>query len=251
MPSSHQDWSPETYLRNAAFVPELGKGVLDLLNPQPGERILDIGCGEGLLSAKIQAAGAHVYAIDLSPHQVQGTRARGVDAHVMDGHDLDFENEFDAVFSNAALHWMRPISKVFDNIYKALKPGGRFIAEMGGAGNIASIRTALYAALEQRGVNPSRHDPWSFPGPGEAKYLLKQAGFQVKSLDIFGRPTQLPGDIGDWLDTFASSFLFSLDASLHDEVLNEVREALRPELMDKTNTWVADYVRLKFEVVKL
>ncbi|MBL4692647.1 MAG: class I SAM-dependent methyltransferase [Magnetovibrio sp.] len=251
MPSPRQDWSPETYLRNAAFVPEMGASVLDLLNPQPGERILDIGCGEGSLSAKIQASGANVFAIDLSPEQVQGAQARGVEAHVMDGRDIDFDNEFDAVFSNAALHWMRPISKVFINVAKALKPGGRFVAEMGGAGNIAAIRTALYQALEARGINPSRHDPWSFPGPGEATYLLGKAGFEVKSLDIFARPTELPGDIGGWLDTFASSFLKGLESTEHDAVLDEVRQALKPQLLNSQDIWVADYVRLKFEVVKL
>jgi len=251
MPSSRQDWSPETYLRNAAFVPQLGHDVLDMLNPQPGERILDLGCGEGLLSEKIQACGSTVLAVDLSPDQVQGTRSRGIEALVMDGRDLDFENEFDAVFSNAALHWMKPISQVFENVSRALKPGGRFVAETGGAGNIESIRTALYDALHTRDINPSQHDPWSFLKADEATDMLGQAGFKIETLDVFSRPTDLPGDIGGWLSTFASPFFKAVDESEHDMLLDEIRTALKPQLMNTDDVWVADYVRLKFEVVKI
>lgn len=249
-PSPRQDWSPETYLRNAAFVPELGKGVVDLLNAQAGERILDLGCGEGTLSAVIQAAGASVLAIDSSAAQVDATRARGLNAEVMDGRELDFSAEFDAVFSNAALHWMRPISKVFDNVFQALKPGGRFVVEMGGAGNISAIRSALYDALEARGLNPSRYDPWSFPGPGEARGLLQQAGFDVEALSLHRRPTALPGDIAEWLDTFARPYLMALHETEHDALIDEVRDVLRPQLLNADGVWVADYVRLKFKAVK-
>lgn len=250
MNSPRTDWSPETYLRNASFVPELGRGVVDLLDPQPGERILDLGCGEGMLSVQIQAQGADVLAIDLSPSQVEATRARGIEAQVLNGLDMDFTAQFDAVFSNAALHWMRPISHVFANVFRALKPGGRFVAEMGGAGNIASIRTALYDALEARGHNPSRYDPWSFPGPGEARGILTRAGFTVETLGLHRRPTELPGDIGGWLDTFARHYLAALDPAEHDALMDEVREALRPQLVNADGVWVADYVRLKFKAVK-
>lgn len=245
-----QDWSPETYLRHASFVPAMGRGALGMLAPQAGERILDLGCGEGTLSLDILAAGADVLAIDLSPAQVAGARKRGVKAEVMDGRALDFVAEFDAVFSNAALHWMRPVSQVFDNVFRALKPGGRFVAEMGGAGNISLIRTALYDALEARGLNPSRFDPWTFPGPGEARGLLRASGFSVEELHLFRRPTELPGDIGDWLDTFAAPYLSALDADEHDTVVDEVRERLRPQLVNDKGVWVADYVRLTFKAVK-
>jgi SAM-dependent methyltransferase len=250
MSSAHSDWSPETYLRNASFVPQLGQSVLELLDPKPGERILDIGCGEGMLTVQIQAAGAEVLAVDLSPAQVEAARARGVKAEVADGCDLDFSGAFDAVFSNAALHWMRPISKVFENVFRALKPGGRFVAEMGGAGNISSIRSALYDSLEARDLNPSRYDPWSFPGPGEARGLLTQAGFEVEELSLFRRPTTLPGDIGGWLETFARPYLGAVGEAEHDALMNEVREVLRPQLMGDDGVWVADYVRLKFKAIK-
>jgi len=250
MPSSRQDWTPETYLRNAAFVPELGKSVLGLLAPQPGERILDLGCGEGLLSAQIKAIGADILAIDFSPNQVEGAQARGVEATVMDGRELPFKNEFDAVFSNAALHWMAPISKVFEGVAKALKPGGRFVAEMGGSGNVASIRTALYDALQSRGVNPCLHDPWVFPEHNDVKQMLVKAGFKVEKLKTFSRPTDLPGDIEGWLHTFSSSFLKGIDETEHDTLLDEIRQALKPQLLNADGVWVADYVRLQFKAVK-
>ncbi|MFC1673085.1 class I SAM-dependent methyltransferase [Pseudomonadota bacterium] len=250
MNSARQTWSPETYLRNASFVPEFGKDVVSLLAPQRGERILDLGCGEGTLSAQIQALGADVLAVDASEGQVEATRARGVGAQVMDGLELDFDGEFDAVFSNAALHWMTPISLVMEKVFRALKPGGRFVAEMGGAGNITAIRVALYDALETRGISPARHDPWSFPGPGEVTELLKRTGFDVQSLDLFRRPTELPGDISGWLDTFASPYLAAVDDAEHDALMAEVREALVPQLLNADGVWVADYVRLKFKAVK-
>lgn len=250
MSSSRPDWSPETYLRNASFVPELGQGVLDMLDAQPGERILDLGCGEGMLTVQIKAVGANVLGVDVSEAQVEATRARGLKAELIDGRELDFTNKFDAVFSNAALHWMSPISKVFENVFRALKPGGRFVAEMGGAGNISSIRSALYDALERRGLNPSRFDPWSFPGPGEARALLERAGFEVETLTLHRRPTPLPGDIGGWLDTFARPYLAAVDDVEHDIMMDELREELRPQLLSEEGVWVADYVRLKFKAVK-
>lgn len=150
-PVSEQEWNSSRYAENARFVSDLGGAVLDLLNPQPSERIL--GCGDGALTEKISSAGAIVVGLDSSEDMVAAAKTRGLDARVGDAFHLNFSAEFDAVFSNAALHWMKrdPYS-VIRGVWNALKPGGRFAAEMGGFGNVAAITVALCATLEQFGV---------------------------------------------------------------------------------------------------
>src|SRR6476620_9378476 len=143
----YQKWDAHGYAENARFVADLGMPVVDLLAPRPGERILDLGCGDGALTEKLAAAGASVVAVDASEEQVAGARSRGLDARVARGESLPFVGEFDAVFSNAALHWMRDTSAVLVSVHRALRRGGRFVAEMGGAGNVAAIRGALVEAL--------------------------------------------------------------------------------------------------------
>lgn len=160
-----RDWNPELYIRDASFVPALGGDVLALLAAQPGERILDLGCGDGALTARIAEAGARVTGADASPAQIAAARARGLDARVIAGESLPFEAEFDAVFSNAALHWMVKADAVVAGVFRALKPGGRFVAEMGGAGNIATLLEAILASLDARGVDGRPAVPWFFPTP--------------------------------------------------------------------------------------
>jgi SAM-dependent methyltransferase len=145
-----QRWDPERYRRNASFVPALGQGVLDWLEARPGERILDLGCGDGALTAEL-AALCETVGVDQSAEQVAAAKAKGLDARVVDGVGLAFAGEFDAVFSNAALHWMRDADAVIDGVWRALRPGGRFVAEMGGAGNVATVIEALEAAVARRG----------------------------------------------------------------------------------------------------
>lgn len=250
MIKAQQTWSPETYLRHGSFVSLLGEPVVQVLAPKDGERILDLGCGEGILTEKIIESGADVLGVDNSEAQVAGAQERGLNAMALDAQEMDFENEFDAVFSNAALHWMSPLSKVFENVFRALKPGGRFVAEMGGAGNIQSIRMALYNALMHRGVDPSIYDPWSYLGDSSARMMLERVGFEVRSINLIRRPTDLPGDIGPWLETFAGSFMQAIPDEQHPALIDEVRDALQPTLFDPHNKWVADYVRLRFKVVK-
>jgi trans-aconitate methyltransferase len=158
-----QYWSAERYAETANFVPALGAPVLELLAPLPGERILDLGCGDGVLTEKIAAAGATVVAVDAGPDMIAAARARGIDARVMDGQKLVFTGEFDAVFSNAALHWMRDQEAVLAGVRRALKPCGRFVAEMGGHNNTAAIIVALSAVLGRRGLDAHRLSPWYFP----------------------------------------------------------------------------------------
>src|SRR6266851_4421151 len=159
-----QRWDPGRYQQHAGFVAVLGAPLFDMLGPKPGERILDLGCGDGALTEKI-AAVATVVAVDASADQIKAARARGLDARVMDGSALAFEIEFDAVFSNAALHWMRDPDAVIAGVWRALKPGGRFVGECGGAGNVATVRGALVAVLARRGIDGDAASPWYFSRP--------------------------------------------------------------------------------------
>ena len=244
-----QHWDPRRYQENAGFVAVLGAPLLDMLAPKPGERILDLGCGDGALTEKI-AAVATVVAVDASADQIKAARARGLDAHVMDGTKLDFENEFDAVFSNAALHWMRDPDAVIAGVWRALKPGGRFVAECGGAGNVETIVAALVAAHERRGLNGRAAIPWYFPAPEEYRARLERQGFRVESIALIPRPTPLPGPLGDWLDTFAESFLAALPPAERLALKREIEAELRPTLVDAKGVWVTDYVRLRFAATK-
>jgi SAM-dependent methyltransferase len=244
-----QHWDPERYRRNAGFVPALGQPVLELLAPQPGERILDLGCGDGALTRLI-AARATVVGIDSSAEQIAAARAQGLDARVMSGAALNFTAEFDAVFSNAALHWIREPDRVIDGVWRALKPGGRFVAECGGAGNVVAVRNALMAALNRRGFDGRAVDPWYFATPEEYRSRLERRGFRVLSIELIPRPTILPGRLGDWLDTFAESFLALVPVDSREAVKIEIEDALADRLRDAKGIWTADYVRLRFAAVK-
>ena len=244
--TTSQTWNPEDYARNAGFVAQLGEPLIDLLAPQPGERVLDLGCGDGVLTEKLVAAGCIVVGVDGSPEQVAAAQARGLDARVADGHDLPFDGEFDAVFSNAALHWMREPDRVIAGVARALKPGGRFVGEMGGAGNIATVWAALVETLARRGIDAAAYNPWYFPTAEEYSARLETAGFVVSSISLFARPTLLPGDISGWLETFGGAFLSLADAAGRAQIIDELREALRPTLLTPDGVWVMDYVRLRF-----
>jgi trans-aconitate methyltransferase len=241
-----QHWDPARYARNAGFVAALGGPVLALLDPRPGERVLDLGCGDGALTARLADMGADVVGVDASAEQVAAATARGLDARVMDGQALTFEAEFDAVLSNAALHWMRRAERVIDGVWRALRPGGRFAAEMGGGANIAVVLEALGAALENRGVDARAVMPWYFPTDSEYRALLERRGFAVASIELIPRATPLPGDVRDWLETFAESFLSTVPAGERPALMDELAAALRPRLLGADGVWVLDYARLRF-----
>jgi trans-aconitate methyltransferase len=246
--TSAQEWNATRYRQNARFVSDLGQPIFDLLNPQPGECILDLGCGDGALTEKLVAAGARVIGVDASPDMVSAAKARGLDARVMDGYNLEFHGEFDAAFSNAAMHWMkRDPDAVLHGIRRALKPQGRFASEMGGHGCVAAIIVALCATVEKYGVDDSAAViPWYFPTPDEYRRRLECAGFRVESIALIPRPTPLPTGMRGWLETFAIPFTKSVSRERQSAFLDEVTERLRPVLCNSEGNWTADYMRLRF-----
>jgi SAM-dependent methyltransferase len=246
------NFDPAEYAAHAAFVPALGQAVLDLLAPKPGERILDLGCGDGVLTAKLVEAGAEVVGTDADPAMVEASRAKGLDARVMDGQRLTFDADFDTVFSNAALHWMPDTAAVFAGVHRALKPGGRFVAECGGFGNIAAIRAGLRGMLKARGYTVPAYEDQVYMTAEAARAALADAGFIVDSCAIIPRPTPLATGMAAWLRTFRSGFLDTLGVSDvdRDGVVAETVELLRPILCDADGNWMADYVRLRFAATK-
>jgi SAM-dependent methyltransferase len=241
-----QRWFADRYAENARFVADLAEPLIGMLDAQAGEVILDLGCGDGALTEKIAASGARVIGVDASPDQVAATRGRGIEACVVDGQALAFDGVFDAVITNAALHWMQRPDAVIEGMHRALKPGGRLVGEMGGEGNVSQISGAIIAAMEQRGLDGQARFPWYFPSVDDYGARLKRGGFTVDYIELISRPTHLPGDMAAWLDTFGENFLLAvLEKDRRDFVADVVAE-LRPFLFEPYGEWVADYVRLRF-----
>lgn len=192
-----QTWDADSYAKEARFVSELGMPVLRLLAPKFHERILDVGCGDGYLAQQMILMGCEVVGVDSSRELVAAAKARGVDARVMNAEALTFESEFDAVFSNAALHWMVHLDKVMAGVFRALKAGGRFVVECGGKGNVKAIREGIeYAFAAGVWMGMPCRSPGIFWMFLETKKLLEGAGFVVESIELFERPTPLPGTWG-------------------------------------------------------
>jgi trans-aconitate methyltransferase len=238
-------WARETYRQNAAYVPALGAAVFELLNPQAGERILDLGCGEGTLTEKIAGTGAEVVGIDASEEMIAGAKARGLDARLMNAEQLPFEHEFDGVFSNAVLHWVRDHDAMLEGVHRALKPGGRFVAEFGGHGNLAAIQVAIRSVLSRRGwtTNILRY----YATETEYAGRLERHGFLVRQIALIPRPTPLPTGIRGWLDTFELATLDRIPPEELESFLQEVEDLLRAEICDREGNWTAHYVRLRFK----
>lgn len=245
-------WSAQDYAENAGFVPALGNAALELLAPQAGEAILDLGCGDGALTARIAAAGAEVLGIDASPAMLAAARARGLRVQQADAQALAFAGRFDAVFSNAALHWMPDQAAVAAGVFRALKPGGRYVGECGGFHNVAAIRTALRAVLARRGYpeDPGRRQVYHTVASFAAVH--GQAGFVGVQATLVWRPTPLPTGMRGWLQTFRGGFIDAagVPAAEAGDIIAEVVELLRPDLCDADGNWVADYVRLRWQARK-
>ena len=213
---------------------------MELLDPKPNEMILDLGCGDGALPARLAAQGICITGVDSSAEQVAAARAKGLDAHVMDGHALSFDGTFDAVLSNAALHWMRDPDAVIEGVWRALKPGGRFAGDMGGSGNVAAIVTALQNALHRRGIDGAAGNPWYFPSAEEYGEKLRRHGFVVDRIGLFPRPTRLPGPLEDWLDTFGGAFFSKIHPAERAAAKAEIADEVRGSLQGGDGVWTAD-----------
>jgi trans-aconitate methyltransferase len=254
-PAAGNAWDAEAYDRTVSIVTRLGAGVLDLLAPGPGLRVLDLGCGTGHLTAEIAATGAEVIGIDAAPSMIE--RARALYPHlrfeVARGEDFALESAVDAVFSNAALHWMTQPAAVAARVARALVPGGRFVAEMGGRGNVQTVVAALTRALAEEGVPPGAQPrPWYFPSIPEYAALLERAGFEVTSMHLFDRPTPLddcPGGAADWVRLFGGAYLDAVPPDRRDALAARVSDLVRPALY-RDGRWIADYRRLRFVAVR-
>ncbi len=247
-------WNANLYDQKHDFVSKFGESLVDLLAPQKNEDILDIGCGKGDLAHEIAALGATVQGIDASTEMIIAAQKKYPDItfQAIDATALHMTNQFDAVFSNAALHWMKEPDQVIHNIYHALKDGGRFVAEMGGHGNIASIVWALQKSMEAFKLPYIEENfPWYFPTLEEYQSKLEDAGFKVEMITLYERPTPLQGEDGlrNWLVMFSHNMLQHLSDNEKEQIYAKCDELLKPTYY-KDHQWVADYCRLRFVAIK-
>jgi len=245
-------WDPVLYDDRASFVSELGSGLVLWLAPRAGERILDLGCGTGTLTADIARCGARVTGVDSSAEMIAAAREKYAELEfaVADGQALAYEGEFDAVFSNAALHWMPRAADVIRGVHEALRPGGRFVAEFGGADCVGTVTRALDATLREWQLDPAAYINWFFPSPGQYAPLLEQQGFVVRKLRWFERPTPVSGESGltTWLHLFQSRLLADL-GKRGPEFCEQVAERCR-EALYRDGAWLLDYARLRVVATK-
>ncbi len=248
-------WNARLYDDKHNFVFKFGEDVVQLLNPRQGERILDLGSGTGYLTNVIAQAGARVIGIDRSAAMIARAHAAYPDLNFqeMSATDFHFDTPFDAVFSNAVLHWVLEKEAAIDNIYHALRPGGRLVLEMGGKGNVEDILVATRKVLTRhKYYRNATTQPWYFPSLAEYTTLLEKRGFRIQFAAHFDRPTQLQdthNGIKDWIRMFGSAFFKDIPNTAIDTILEELQDTLKPTHF-KNHTWVADYKRLRLEAIK-
>ncbi|WP_274364088.1 class I SAM-dependent methyltransferase [Paenibacillus thermotolerans] len=249
-------WQTDLYDKKLDYVSELGKGVVELLNPKIGEKILDLGCGTGDLANEISKTGATVVGMDLSTQMINSAKEKypEINFFVGDAESFKLDEQIDAVFSNAALHWMKKPERVIKCIWDALKTGGRFVAEFGGQGNVENVIRATSQVLgKEYGIDASTLNPWYFPSIAQYSTLLEQQGFRVTYAVHFERPTKMPnGEEGLhlWLTGFADDFFKGFSAEEKNNVIHKIEEETRSELF-KDGAWYIDYKRLRIMAIKL
>jgi len=243
-------WDAQKYKNHASFVSDLAMPVVDLLAPTKDDYILDMGCGEGTLAVEMKRRGAKIKAVDLSSDMVQKAKAKGIDASVMSITDMSFENQFDGVFSNAVLHWIKDSQSAIKNVNKALKRGGRFVAEFGGDTNAKNIVDAMKEVFEKNPDFGVFDNPWYFPTLKEYKEILETNGFKVEYIELIPRPTPID-DMVNWLDIFANGIVEHLSDAQKVRFKKEVITILTPKLYNDKNGWILDYVRLRVKAVKV
>ena len=238
--ASTSKWDAADYARVGSFVAELGGAALDLLDAKAGERILDVGCGEGTLTKRIMERGATTLGVDSSPEMIAAARAKGVDALLLAAEDMQFFAEFDAAFSNATLHWVLQKEQAARAIFRALKPGGRFAGEMGGEGNIARLQQVVDEEMILRGYIPPVDAHNWYPAPEEFAAIYEAAGFHAIDARLIQRPTALDHGVAAWVTTFRRGWLDRAG------VPEEERIELADSVAERFGTGPADYVRLRF-----
>ncbi|UFT99270.1 methyltransferase domain-containing protein [Radiobacillus kanasensis] len=242
-------WNASLYDRKHAFVSEYGNDLVTLLAPQKGEAILDVGCGTGDLANTLVELGVEVTGIDQSENMIQqaSTKYPHIPFVVKNVLNLEFNNKFHAIFSNATLHWVKRPQVALNKMYNSLKTGGRFVAEFGGQGNVKLITDELINQLNLEGISYTDEQfPWYFPSIGEYSTLMEEAGFRVVFAQHFDRPTPLEGENGlrNWMDMFAGNLLASLTEDTRERIIFNVENKLKKDLY-KDGQWIADYKRLR------
>ena len=248
-------WNTVLYDQKHAFVSKYGEDLLHLLDPKSGEKILDLGCGTGDLSLLIQKSGAAVMGVDSSPEMIEAAKKKysEVNFAIQNAENLNFKAEFDAVFSNAVLHWVKDHPAMIKSVHRSLKKAGRFIAEMGGKNNVGQLLHALKQVLEQHGYpEQANKKVWFFPALGEYTYLLEKHGFKVVYAVYYDRPTLLQDNekgVSQWINTFGSQFLEGIKEEEKQRILQQVTTMLA-SVYCKDGDWYADYKRLRFVAIK-